>query len=178
MDASAPDVAAFSAWYRETYPRVFGYLLRRTGDVAAAEDLASEVFTIAWTAGERSRAHPGWVFVTARNVVSNSWRAQARFAELHQELSAQISTGVVPGFVPPPGHDDPAVLSLREAMAQLPREQQELLVARYWDELSGVECAELFGCTHAAVRIRLHHAKRALAALCRAPSNPDREEES
>ncbi|MCL2787562.1 MAG: sigma-70 region 4 domain-containing protein, partial [Micrococcales bacterium] len=138
-------------------------------------DLASEVFTIAWTAGEKSRAHPGWVFVTARHALANARRARARFADLHRELSGQIASGAVPGFVQPSGHDCPATRQLYEAMGRLPREQQELLVARYWDELSGVECAELFGCTHTAVRIRLHHARRALAALCRTSFHPDQE---
>jgi len=177
MDASSAAAESFAAWYRATYPRVLGYLLRRTGTLAEAEDLASETFAIVWKNMDDDVPHPGWVFVTARNVLANARRAHARQAELFRQLSGQIATGAVPGFAPPPGNDDPRADRLYEAMDQLSDDQRELLIAHHWDGLSGVECARLFDCSHAAVRVRLHRARRTLADLYRAAptTRPDQE---
>jgi len=170
------DPEAFTAWYSDECPRVFGYLLRRMGDRAAAEDLTAEVFTIAWKTVDGGVPRPGWSFVTARNLLSNQRRANGRFADLHRDLSNQIRTGAVPGFVAPPDEGDPRVGTLMEAVGLLSPEQRELLMARHWDELSNAECARLAGCSVAAVRVRLHRARLALAAAYRARMGVEGEE--
>ncbi|MCL2788641.1 MAG: RNA polymerase sigma factor, partial [Micrococcales bacterium] len=166
------DAESFATWYRATYPRVLGFLLRRTGNLAEAEDLASETFVIVWNLMDDGVPHLGWVFATARNVLANARRATQRHATMYRELSGQVATGVVPGFVSAPGQGDPRADRLYEAMDRLPDDQRELLIAHHWDGLSGAECAELFGCSHAAVRVRLHRARRALADLFEASLNP------
>ena len=169
------DAEAFSAWYAQECPRVFGYLLRRTGAPAVAEDLAAEVFTIAWMRADGGVPRPGWAFVTARNLLLNQRRADDRFADLHRELQDQIRSGAVPGFVAPPDQDDPSTATLMEAVGLLREDQRELLIAHYWDGLSNTECALLFTCSAAAVRVRLHRARSALATLCRTLNTHDQE---
>lgn len=48
------------------------------------------------------------------------------------------------------------------ALDRLPSEQRELLMAYYWDELKGADCAALAGCSVGAVWVRLHRARAAL----------------
>jgi RNA polymerase sigma-70 factor (ECF subfamily) len=54
-------------------------------------------------------------------------------------------------------------------LAQLPQAQAEILMAAYWDGLSGSECAALFDCSVPAVWMRLARARKAFARLY---SNP------
>lgn len=164
------DAAAFSTWYSTECPRVFGYLLRRTGDATIAEDLAAEVFAIAWKVADAGVPRPGWAFITARNLLANQRRSDARFAEVHRELSNQIRTGAIPGFAFPPGQEDPKIRPFIEAMDLLNAEQRELIMVRYWDELSVAECARLFFCSVGAMKVRLHRARAALASLYREQS--------
>gem|GEM_PF-809538 len=170
-DAARADAARFatefSAWYTQECPRVFGYLLRRTGDAFAAEDLTAEVFLLAWKTNDGGVPRPGWTFVTARNLLANQRRADARLVNLYQELGSEIRTGTAPGFGPPPDDDDPQMRLFIAAVDKLSAAQRELLMARYWDELSTAECARLFDCSLAAVKVRLHRLRLAVAKLCR-----------
>ena len=172
------DADAFTSWYTRECPRVFGYLLRRTGDAALAEDLAAEVFTIAWKTHDGGVPRPGWTFVTARNLLSNQRRADARFADLHRELAHQVRTGAVAGFGPAPDEADVKTSRFVEAIALLNAEQRDLLLARYWDELSTAECAQLFLCSVPAVKVRLHRVRMVLAAHYRALAQADHAEET
>lgn len=40
--------------------------------------------------------------------------------------------------------------------------ERELIWMAYWEELTGEEMASIVGCSHAALRVRLHRAKRRL----------------
>lgn len=50
IERAKSDPDAFELLYRRHYPAVVGYLYRRTGDEAAAEDLAAETFLDAYKA--------------------------------------------------------------------------------------------------------------------------------
>ena len=51
---------------------------------------------------------------------------------------------------------------LLEALRALPVEQQTLLELHYWEEMDPAALAEVFETTAAAIRVRLHRARRAL----------------
>jgi RNA polymerase sigma-70 factor (ECF subfamily) len=148
------DVKAFTALFKRHYPRVSAFALRRTGDRAAAEDIAAEVFRIAWEQTEV--VEPAWLFVTARNLLRNHYRAQARLGETVQRLRAQRPEADEPG-----GRID----ALLAALEQLPEDQRELLLAHYWDGLSAAECGTLLGGSPGAIWVRLHRARAALRQL-------------
>jgi RNA polymerase sigma-70 factor (ECF subfamily) len=148
-------VERFTALFNKHYPRVVAFARRRTGNLSAAEDIAAEVFRITWERGEL--ASTGWLFVTARNLLRNHYRAETRLAELHQRL--RLERGVEPvGSI----GESNAVL---DAMDQLPTLQRELLLAHYWDQLSGAECAVLLDCSVGSVWVRLHRARTALRRI-------------
>jgi len=48
---------------------------------------------------------------------------------------------------------------------RLTESDRELLMAHYWDELSGAQCAQLVGCSMSAIWVRLHRARRALKTV-------------
>ena len=51
-----------------------------------------------------------------------------------------------------------------EALAALPERDREAILLHAWEGLSAPEAAEVLGCSATAYRLRLHRARRRLAA--------------
>src|ERR1700716_107784 len=84
--ARRQDRNAFAQLYEGTYRRVFGYLLGRVGEQAAAEDLLQEVYLAALQAIGRFRGRTegefiGWLLKTAHGKVMDRYRSQYRHPE-------------------------------------------------------------------------------------------------
>src|SRR5512142_1765519 len=82
LQVALADDAAFEAWYRRSLPRVYSYLVSRSGgDVALAEDLTQQTFTAA--IDQRSR-YDGrsdtitWLCGIARHKLADHFRALER----------------------------------------------------------------------------------------------------
>ncbi|MFI0819759.1 RNA polymerase sigma factor [Streptomyces sp. NPDC021098] len=157
MTRSERDRAArFTDLYVRDHPRVCAFVYRRSGDRGAAEELTAEVFRTAWermTAGHD--VGNGWLFVTARNLLSNHHRSMARLTELHRTIADAL------GRAPASGQDS-AVL---DALDRLPPAHREVLLLSYWDGLSAAEAGEVLGCGASAVWVRLHRARKAFRAV-------------
>src|ERR1700737_3653827 len=123
--ARRQDRYAFAQLYDVTYRRVFGYLLARVGEHAAAEDLLQDVYLAALQAIRRFRGRTegefiGWLLKIAHAKVMDRLRHQYRHPEVHTS------------DVPPTDLKDPldAIdqrLRLREnsdALSQLPDAQR------------------------------------------------------
>lgn len=153
-----PDVV-FSEVFRATYPDILAFVRRRV-DPALVEDLAAEVFTIAWDRWESvPREVRPWLFGVARNLVANDHRAQERRRRLELRLGSERD----------PDPDDTsfsvAALDLRSAWAQLHDADREVIALVAWDGLTGREAAAVLGCTRAAFSVRLTRARRRLKRL-------------
>ncbi|MDK1472749.1 sigma-70 family RNA polymerase sigma factor [Streptomyces sp. 549] len=152
--------ARFTVVYRREQPRLLAFVHRRTGERGTAEEVTAETFRIAWEhtlgGGELS---PGWLFVTARNLLRNHHRAAARLGELHRRVADELGRA-------PAGPADSAVL---DALERLPGRHREVLLLTYWDGLGAAEAGAVLGCTAPAVWVRLHRARRAFRDLHTAP---------
>lgn len=62
-----------------------------------------------------------------------------------------------------PAEPDRAVI--RSAIAQLPPVQREVVMLRFWDDMTYAEISLIVGCSIGTVRSRLHYARRALEKL-------------
>jgi RNA polymerase sigma-70 factor (ECF subfamily) len=154
---------AFAELFRAHYPRVQAYLWRRTLEPELARDLSSEVFRLAWEASLRTAVPTApWLFVTARNLLANANRAAARSAKLRHLVAGELSRdpNLNTAAVSPAEMTDQQE-QVRAALDALPGQQREILMAHYWDGLSGAECAALLGCSTAAVWMRLGRARAA-----------------
>ncbi|MCL2317089.1 MAG: RNA polymerase sigma factor [Actinomycetia bacterium] len=147
------DTQAFVDLYAEQYPRVLAYAWRRLGTRADAEDCAAEVFRLAWQRDEPPGV--GWLFVTARNLVYAEHRSRRRLTETADRLAREE----------PQARPDPAGRAVMAGLERLSETQRELLMAFYWDGLSGAECARLAGCSVPALWVRLHRARAALKTV-------------
>ncbi|WP_277212698.1 RNA polymerase sigma factor [Isoptericola croceus] len=155
---AGPD-QVFDEVFRALYPEVLRFVQRRA-DSDVAEDLASEVFTIAWDRWSRvPREVRPWLFGVARNVLAEDRRVQGRRYRLELRIGAERE----------PVGDEYALsttaLDLRLAWARLSDADRETLALVAWDGLTGREAAKVLGCTRAAFSVRLSRARRRLQRL-------------
>jgi DNA-directed RNA polymerase specialized sigma24 family protein len=72
--------------HTQHFTRVYRYIAYRINDLPRAEELASDVFRIAW---EKQPAEPpgiGWLLATARKLLSNEYKGRRRRLELVDRL--------------------------------------------------------------------------------------------
>ena len=157
------DADAFTEVVREHGDVVFGFVLRRLGDRATAEDLTQEVFLKAWRARRDYRGEGsmrGWLCVIATNVVRDHVRRQRR----------RPSEVLEPEFLDVPGQGDAAeeyaagaaIRQLREALAALPPRHREMFLLRERDGLSYKEIAAALDCPIGSVMSGLARAREKL----------------
>ncbi len=154
------DAEAFSAFFDANFTDVWNYLRRRVAISADADDLAAEVFSVAWR--RRHELPPPeeqrlWLFGVARNNLRNHQRSTTRQLRLVGRLQ-DYSTDH--DAVEPIQRDD----ALWHALAELNADDRDLLLMRAWDQLSVTDIAVLLECTTNAVSLRLHKARHRLKA--------------
>ena len=158
-----PDARAeFEAVYRRHLPAVSAYLARRV-DRADVEDLAADVFAIAWR--KRDAVGPGeelpWLYRIASYQVANHRRRRAvRASALALFAAPDAAPAADAAFDGDPG--------LARAWRGLTGAQREVLALVVLDGLAVSEAAIALGVSPNAASIRLHRAKKALADALRA----------
>jgi RNA polymerase sigma-70 factor (ECF subfamily) len=149
--------AVLDSWFRAYSARVLAYLQHRT-DAQTAQDLLQEVFV---TAFRKAAAVPdpplGWLFGTARRLLANRYRGFRRQDQLISRVLEDV--GAEP---------DSEEYELKQAFAQclatLAVADREVLTLTGWYDLTPTEAAQALGCTASTYAVRLHRARRRLAA--------------
>ncbi|MDL4773199.1 MULTISPECIES: RNA polymerase sigma factor [Thermomonosporaceae] len=157
MADQAPDEKRFTAIYDDCRQRVWAYAVSRAGR-QVADEVVSETFAVAW---RRRRDVPDpalpWLLGVARNVLRDDHKAETRRAAFTAELARWAP--------PPPGDVAEEVaerLAVLRAMAALPEGDREILILVAWQGLTPRQAARVVGCSPAALRVRLHRARRRL----------------
>jgi RNA polymerase sigma-70 factor, ECF subfamily len=150
--------ALFAAHYRE----VHRYALRRVEPVIA-EEIANETFLICWRRLEcvPDPALP-WLYAAAGNVLANHRRGAARHAR-RQQAAAREPQVVVRDPAERYAERD-ATLRAFSALAEKDRDALRLIA---WERLPLSDAARAAGVSRAAFAMRVHRAKRRLAARLR-----------
>jgi RNA polymerase sigma-70 factor (ECF subfamily) len=157
-----PAVAsAFVSLYRQALPEVYGYVLRRCGDQAVAEDLTSETFLAAVRAlqqGDVITVGIPWLIGVARHKLADHWRRRAREDRLHGALEDEHVE-----------EDDPWDVTIdriraTDVLGALGDHHRSALTLRYVDGLPVPEVADLIGRTLHATEALLVRARLAFRA--------------
>jgi RNA polymerase sigma-70 factor (sigma-E family) len=151
----------FEGCFPELFRVAYRAAYRVTGDAAAAEDAASEALVRAGLRWRRirDRALP-WVVRVATNLAIDQARRRAREHPAGRAGDAE-GTDAAEG----PGDGIEAVqasVDLHRALKALPKRQREVVVLRYFGDLSEREIADELGLAPGSVK---SHASRGLAAL-------------
>jgi RNA polymerase sigma factor (sigma-70 family) len=154
---------SFAESFRAEFPALHRYLRRRVG-AAAADDLASETFAIAyarWESFDQSRPLRPWLYGIASNLARHQWRSERR------KLLAYARTGVDPvtsdlddalGRV----DADAQRRQLAAALATLRDEDRNILLLHAWAELTDAEVATALSLPIGTVKSRLHRTRSQL----------------
>ena len=160
------DRHAFAQLYEATYRRVFGYLLARVGERAAAEDLLQEVYLAALQAVGRFRGRTegefvGWLLKIAHAKVMDRFRSQYRHPELQ-------TSEVPPTDLRDPQNEIDQRLRLDEisdALAQLTEDQRNVVLNRMVVGLDLEETSKVMGKNVGSIKALQHRALAHLAKI-------------
>jgi RNA polymerase sigma factor (sigma-70 family) len=149
----------FERLFREHYPLVRAYALRRAAP-DAAQDVVADTFLVAWRRLEDvpDDALP-WLYATARRMLANQRRSASRGAALAERLATSAAADVSPDAAE--GVADAQLVRL--ALGRLSERSREALMLVAWEGLSGERAARAAGCSQAAFAVRLHRARARLA---------------
>ena len=136
-----------AAFCHREFPRLVGSLTLYCGDPDVAEECAQEALARACQRWRRVRELdvPGaWVHRVGLNLANSHFR-RARYERRARERAEAGATA-------PATPDVDTALTLRAAVAALPRRQRTALVLRYFADLPVAEVARLMSCRDGTVK--------------------------
>jgi RNA polymerase sigma-70 factor (ECF subfamily) len=167
-DVDAERRRCFEALFNENIADIDAYCQGRAGSPSDAQDAAGEVFLIAWRRLDevpRGRDARPWLYATARRVMANRARANARRRRLYEKLGAQP-------IAASPGDDEPLAARVADALSTLRPRDREVLLLAGWEGLTAAEIAVVVHRPAVTVRGRLHRARRRFRAAFEASQAP------
>jgi RNA polymerase sigma-70 factor (ECF subfamily) len=155
--------AVFREMFASNFSRVVRYVEGQTSNRAVAEDIAAEVFRVAWQKldPEEPFGLP-WLIRTAIHKTRDYQRREYRGARVMATLSlltAVSGTGV----------SNLDRLALQEAMSKLSEKDLQIVRLTYWDGLTAGEVALVLRMKEGAIWTRLHRARAQLRAALLEP---------
>lgn len=163
---TAGDSDAFARLYDKHITSVYRYALQMLGNVPDAEDIAQEVFVLAWVKRSKIRVVDQsllpWLLVTARNLSLNKIKLRSR-----DDRYASLDSTEVSMVRPQRGAEEVAMaqlleVAINEAVDDLSDTDQTLYHLCISEGLSYQKAADLLGVTHGVVRNRISSVRRAL----------------
>jgi RNA polymerase sigma-70 factor (ECF subfamily) len=142
---------------------IFAYCLDRTGNRADAEDLAQEVFIIAYrrlATLNKADSFLQWLYGIARNLIMNHFRTRKALFSINDNPAGSAAVPDVEA-----GIDMQDIV--REAVAELPEKYRVVVTLRFMQSMSYREIAKEFGTTTGHVSSMLSRANKHLEAKLR-----------
>jgi len=171
----APD--AFATLYDHYYPRIFGYVLRRSANLEAAQDITSETFLKAlaklWQFRWRNVSFSSWLYRIATNEVNQYFR------KVEYKRSVSLEELQTQGFEPISPHDPERetmeaqeelkqhqdFLEIQARIVHLPAKYQEVITLRFFEKKQIKEIAEILGKREGTIKSLLHRAVEKLREI-------------
>ena len=161
------DRATFSALIREHQRSVFFLALRLSGgEEALARDVVQKTFLQAWLHRETFRGEASfksWILRISANVAKYELRRAWRKREV-MPGEGQEEAMVTEDTSPPDAFETLATAEarrhLREAVQNLPDQQQRVAMLRLYEDLSFKEVGEICGISANNAKVNFHHAVR------------------
>ncbi len=152
---------ALASLYVEHAASVRAFIRTYASDPHRVEDVLQETFLRTWRHIDRVQLADGnprsYLFTTARNILTDEWRAQSRQPQLvHGEnrLAVAPTEDTVEATL--------EALTINEALTRLSFEHREVIQTLYNDGLTVTEAAKRLGVATGTVKSRSYYAVRAL----------------
>lgn len=151
------DESAFDRIVQIHQPRILRLAARLLGWRESPEDVAQEVFLVAFRKLRRFRGESSlgtWLtsitLRTCRAWRRRWWRQWRRLLRL--KTSVEMTCAEEPA-------DDETSRRVRDAVARLPSGDREVIVLYYLEQMSVAAMAEILGASVGAINVRLHRAR-------------------
>jgi RNA polymerase sigma factor (sigma-70 family) len=155
------ETECFGVLFKRYHDRLFSFFYRMTGEGAASEDLAQEVFVrmlkYRSSFSEKSQFRP-WMYQIARNVRSDHFRRRQTELRLVEEKPATPHSGAN-RF-----ETEQQLDLLHRALLALSEDKREILVLARFEEMKYEAIAALLQVETGTVKVRVHRALRELRA--------------
>ncbi len=156
------DDSSFRAELTELIPHLRAFARSLCGNAALADDLAQDAMLKAWKA--RASFEPGsnmkaWTFTILRNLFYSEKRRSWR----RQPLDPEVAEATLVANDNP--SDSLELLSLRNALLQLPDDQREALILVGAGGLAYDEVAEICDCAVGTIKSRVSRAREAVLKI-------------
>ncbi len=159
---AAGDREAFRALYDATSPKLFGIVLRITGNRAEAEEILQDAYVRVWRKASLYRPEAGqpmaWLAAIARNAALDRIRA-SRIERARSDYDESILERLAAPEVNPVTRQ-----SLRQCLGALDEEARRCVILAYCSGYSREELAEQFGRPVGTIKTLLHRTTKALKA--------------
>jgi RNA polymerase sigma-70 factor (ECF subfamily) len=147
VERAKTDKQAFEILYNHYFPRIYGYIFKRTGNRQIAEDIVSQTFLKVF-AGLNNYQFTGytfgaWIYKIATNNLIDHYRQAGRHQEVDLEATADIADGQAAPDELAQGIFDRETVG--RVLAELPENYREIINLKYFAEMSYEEMAEILG---------------------------------
>ncbi|EDM80069.1 RNA polymerase ECF-type sigma factor [Plesiocystis pacifica SIR-1] len=163
------DNAAAERLFERHFDAIFRFFSAKAGGGAGVEDLVQETFLAALQARDRVReaSFRAYLFGVARHVLFAHYRQVRRRRAVDPIDTADEDIGALSLATLAPTASGVLIRRaeerlLLEALRRLPLDHQIVIELVHWENLRGPEVAAILGVSLAAMRSRLHRAKREL----------------
>ncbi|MBI4359043.1 MAG: RNA polymerase sigma factor [Candidatus Nealsonbacteria bacterium] len=167
------DPEAFGRLYDEYYPKIFGYVLRRTASLEMTQDVVAETFLKAlknlprfkWIGLFKNNSSFGaWLYRIAANEIVNFWRQKKPSLPLDDvrepESGGNLLEEISLAQEKLERHQD--FLAVQREIQSLPEKYQAVLTLRFFEEKQIKEIAEILDKNEGTVKSLLHRGLKRL----------------
>jgi RNA polymerase sigma-70 factor (ECF subfamily) len=157
--AKTGDGAAFGELYDTYIKSIYNFIFFKTLIKETAEDITSIVFTKAWQKiGQfKGESVAAWLYAISRNAVADYYRSEKNNLNIEDfwdladtdNFLEKIDSGL-------------AIGEIKKAMSSLSAREREIIIMRFWLDMSFKEIAASFGKQEGAVKMTLKRSLRAL----------------
>ncbi len=168
------DADAFGLLYDEYYPKIFGYVLRRTASVETAKDITSEVFLKALQSIKNFRwrniPFSAYLYRIAEHEISNGYKRNKHIIFLKQDIEnsaiiSDISLDDESARVEADIQKHEEFLLLHQCIVKLPHIYQEVIVLRYFEKKLISEICIILGKREGTVKSLLNRGLKKLKII-------------
>ncbi len=150
ISAKSGDAKAFACLYDAYIKQIYEFIFYKTMHQETAEDISSDVFLRAWKKIDqfKSGKFVAWLYVIARNAVIDYYRQNKDIKDVDDFWDLSDNQDILL-------ETDKLIMieKLKKIMSSFNNNDREILIMRFWQDLSFAEIAELLGKEQGAVKM-------------------------